>query len=315
MALGILIVTLTACAGAGSGDSMPTMSEPHDFDKLWNYGDPAATEKLFRDKLAERSDADADYRAQLVTQIARAQGLQRKFDEAHATLDEAAKLITPKEPVAKVRLLLERGRVFNSSGSPDKAKPFFEDALKAAEAARADFYAVDAAHMLGIVTKGDASVRWNEKAMAMAEASSDERARKWLGPLYNNLGWTYHDAGEFEKALDLFQRGLKFRQAQKQEAETLIARWAVARALRSLKRGDEALAMQLELEKAHAAKGSADGYVFDEIAECLMLLKRDAEAKPYFAKAYAELSKDEWLKANEAKRLERLAELGGVQRF
>ncbi|MEX2214317.1 MAG: tetratricopeptide repeat protein [Phycisphaeraceae bacterium] len=288
----------------------------HDFDKLWNYSDPAATEKLFRAKLDERKDADADYRAQLLTQIARAQGLQRQFAPAHATLDGAEEIITSTQPVprvALVRLLLERGRVFNSSGSPEQAKPFFDDALKFARQAKADFHAIDAAHMLGIVTKGDESVQWNERAMAMAEASSDERAKNWLGSLYNNLGWTYHDSGNFEKALDLFQRGLRFRMERKQESETLIARWAVARALRSLGRVDEALLMQQELEKAHAAKGKADGYVFEEIGECLLLLKREAEAKAYFAKAYAELSKDEWLKANEAKRLQRLAELGGVQ--
>jgi hypothetical protein len=49
-----------------------------DFDKLWNFNDPAESERKFR---ALPPDAEVQ------TQIARAQGLQRKFDEAHKTLD------------------------------------------------------------------------------------------------------------------------------------------------------------------------------------------------------------------------------------
>src|SRR5438270_383114 len=43
-----------------------------DFDKLWNYGDPAATEQKFLELLPQaEAGNDADYLAQLITQIAR----------------------------------------------------------------------------------------------------------------------------------------------------------------------------------------------------------------------------------------------------
>jgi len=51
--------------------------------------------------------------------------MQRQFDEAHRTLDEVDAMIDSDMRRAKVRLLVERGRVFNSSGSADKAKPLF----------------------------------------------------------------------------------------------------------------------------------------------------------------------------------------------
>jgi tetratricopeptide (TPR) repeat protein len=74
-----------------------------------------------------------------------------------------------------------------------------------------------------------------------------------------------------------------------------------------LGRVDEALAVQRALEQ------NGDGmYVYEEIAECLLLLKREAEARPYFAKAYEMLSKDPWLAENESARLERLKESGQV---
>ena len=55
---------------------------------LWNFNDPAASEKAFVAVLEPaRKSGDASYLLQLQTQIARAQGLQDKFAEAHATLD------------------------------------------------------------------------------------------------------------------------------------------------------------------------------------------------------------------------------------
>jgi len=46
-----------------------------------------------------------------------------------------------------------------------------------------------------------------------------------------------------------------------------------------------------------------------EECECLYALDRQAEAQPYFARAYASLSQDTWLAAHESARLERLKRL------
>lgn len=292
---------------------MPDGEKILDFDKQWNYGDPAASEAAFRKHLPEaEKNAGSSYHLQLLTQIARAQGLQRKFDDAHATLDSVEKCLDESQAVVKVRYLLERGRVFNSSGKPDQAKPLFLQAWETGQAAGEDFYAVDAAHMMGIVTAGDDALAWNLKALQRAEQSNSPRARNWLGSLYNNIGWTYHDQGRYDKALELFEKALTFRQEKKQENEIRIARWSVGRALRSLKRTDEALAIQRELLAEWNKIGQQDGYVYEELGECLLELDRTDEAKPWFAKAYGELSKDDWLKENEAERLARLKRLGGL---
>jgi hypothetical protein len=54
-----------------------------------------------------------------------------------------------------------------------------------------------------------------------------------------------------------------------------------------------------------------NGFVFEEIGECLLALQRGEEAKPYFAKAYEVLSQDVWLVKNEPDRITRLKQLGG----
>jgi len=146
------------------------------------------------------------------------------------------------------------------------------------------------------------------KALAIAEKSDDQKARDWLGSLYNNMGWTFHDSGKLDDALEMFSKALDVREKKGDGTNIRVAKWNVARTYRSMKRLDEALKIQTNLEKEYEKTGKPSGYVFEELAELNLLAGKSEMAKKYFALAYAELSKDEWLKANEAKRLERLKE-------
>ncbi len=280
-----------------------------DLDTLWDYGRPAETEARFRE-LLPAADSRSDLRLELLTQIARAQGLQRRFAEAQTTLDQVEADLTPDRLRPRIRYLLERGRVFNSSGRTEQARPFFEAAWALAEAAPGEaFYAIDAAHMLAIVVPPEEQLAWNLKALALAEGTDDARARNWLGSLYNNIGWTYHSRGEYTTALDYLQRALERRIESHDAAETLVARWCVARVRRDIGQVEEALAEQSELLAEYERLGERSGYVLEEIGECLRLLGHEATARPYFAVAYSVLAQDPWLVANEPARLERLRRL------
>ena len=286
-----------------------------DFDSLWDYDHPEATEKRFRELLPAAVDSgDLSYMAQLLTQIARAEGLQRKFPNAHKTLDRVEKALPKADDKAKIRYLLERGRVFNSSGNPDAARPLFSQAVDLALKSKEDFYAVDAAHMMAIVEPSEKQLQWNLKALGLAEDSQDEKARSWKGSLYNNIGWTYFDQEHYEEALAMFEKALKFREEQGDPANTRIAKWCIAKALRMMDHTEEALEMQKELLQEYEATGQRSGYVFEEIAECMLVLDQEQEAQPWFAAAYQELSRDPWV-AGEQDRLNRLKELGKVTKF
>jgi hypothetical protein len=77
----------------------------------------------------------------------------------------------------------------------------------------------------------------------------------------------------------------------------LIAKWTVARALWSLGRTQEALDKQLALREEYATSElESDGYVSEEIGDCLLSLGKKTEAAPHFAEAFGLLSKDNWLK-------------------
>jgi tetratricopeptide (TPR) repeat protein len=281
------------------------------FDQLWNYDDPAATERKFRDLLpAAQTAGDDSYYLQLLTQIARTQGLQNHFDQAHATLDQVKSKLNDNLAIAKVRYLLERGRVFNSADQSVEALPLFHQAFELASREHLDFYLVDAAHMLGIAeTSLEKQLEWNLRALELTEKSDDPRARKWAGPLYNNIGWTYFNLKQYDTALNFFQRGVDFRVKVGATKETRIAKYAVARTLRAMNKIDDALQINQAIYNEAITANQPDGYFAEEIAECLLAKNEREKATPFFAEAYKLLSQDDWLVKHEPQRVARLGEL------
>ena len=128
--------------------------------------------------------------------------------------------------------------------------------------------------MLGIVEPANDGWAWNERAMELARTSSDPAARRWVASIANNMAWARHGAGAYQEALELFRLALVERERQDDPARTRIARWSVARCLRSLGRTEEALAEQQSLAAELEALGETDEYVTEEIAECLRELGR-----------------------------------------
>ncbi|MHC5002031.1 MAG: tetratricopeptide repeat protein, partial [Planctomycetota bacterium] len=191
----------------------PTTPEPRpDLRSLWDFGDPAASEQRFRALLpAAEADGDRGWHAELLTQVARAQGLQRRFDDARSTLDSARDLIDEHMHRARTLYELELGRVLNSSGDPAAARPHFLEAWSLSRDAALDGLAVDAAHMIAIVESGDEALRWNLVALELADRSPDPDARRWRASLNNNIGWTLHEQGQYDEALACFEEALRLR--------------------------------------------------------------------------------------------------------
>jgi tetratricopeptide (TPR) repeat protein len=227
---------------------------------LWDFDDAAGSEERFREAAAA---AEGERRGVLLTQVARALGLQERYDDAHAVLDE----LSPEgSPEVAVRLLLEQGRVYRSAGDPAHARSFFEGAAEAAEAARLDELRVDALHMVALVSEPEEQLAITERALAVAAASTDPRARDWDASLLNNLGMAHADAGDFARALVHFEEALAARERIGDAGRTRVARWMVAWALRNLDHREEALALQRALKAELEAIGEEDPYVDEEIA-------------------------------------------------
>jgi tetratricopeptide (TPR) repeat protein len=242
---------------------------------LWDFDDLDETERRLREQLeAEESE---DGRAEVLTQLARVEGLRGDFERADALVDDAA--ARAQSDVARARVDLERGRIRRSSGDRESARPLFESAHAGALAAGQSFMAADAAHMVALVAADrDGFVEWTNRGIALADTHED--ASYWLGPLLNNLGWEHYEAGEYALALGAFERALAARKREPEnEAALEIARYAVGKTLRALGRADEAIPL-LETAVAWTARvGNPDGWFHEELAEEYAAVGRSDDAR------------------------------------
>ena len=241
---------------------------------LWDFGDLDASEQRLTEQLAR--EADDPGRAEVLTQLARVEGLRGDFAAAERLLAEAESL-AGTNPLARLRIDLERGRALRSSGREPEALPLFEVAFAAALEVGEDFIAADAAHMAALVDpRGIAP--WTERGIELGHRS--EEAAYWLGPLLNNLGWAHFEAGEHELALAVFEQALETRERDPENREAIeIARYAVAKTLRALGRPAEGLPL-LEPGAAWArSEGKPDGWFHEELAETYAALGRGDDAR------------------------------------
>jgi tetratricopeptide (TPR) repeat protein len=262
-----------------------------DVAPLWNFSDPAGSEQRFRQALAGASGDDA---LELQTQIARTYGMRKDFAAARRILDEIQPRIARAGAPAQVRWHLELGRSYASPvhrpeqitpETKEKARAAFTQAFEKAKAARLDDLAIDALHMMVFVDDSPAGqLAWNEKALAYLEGSSQAGAKKWEGPLRNNLGYAYHLAGRHDDALAQFRLSLAAYERAGQAGNVRIAHWMIARTLREQGKPQEAIAIQQRLEREYAAAGESDPYVFEELEALYRATGDTARADAYAAK-------------------------------
>lgn len=261
-----------------------------DVAPLWDFARPDVSEQRFRAALATASGDDALI---LQTQIARTFGLRRDFARAQALLREMEPQLKDAGAEARVRWSLEMGRSLASATHPRDtqtpearatARRHWTDALDAARAAQLDALAVDAIHMFAFIDTAPADqLRWAREALAVVEASSQPAARRWEPSVRHNVGMALHGLGRFDEALAEFRRALALRE-QGTNAEALhVAHWMVAWTLRSLKRHDEAMAIQQRLERERDALGRPDRHVFEEL-EALHRERGDAARADHYAR-------------------------------
>ena len=319
--LGISVILMQAIALTGSGMvSMPDNQTPanlENFDDLF-VGNPIDIERRLKELLPEAVKLkDHSIYLQIMSQIALAQAMQKKFHEATVTLDAAEALLKPSDFLAHSRILLERGRVLMQQGDMEAPRPFFLQSYELAKAHHLDFHTANAAHMIAMIaTAPEEKIKWNLIAIELAEHSNIPRAQMWLGALYNNLGQAYIEAKEYTKAQDALQNALKIREQEGYAPNIRVAKWAVARTLRFQQRYQEALDILLPLQKQYedmVASQSLDfpeemlpnirGLVYEELAEVYAAL-----ASTYARMAYNDLSHDEWFR-KEQQRLERMKQL------
>ncbi len=264
-----------------------------DLVPLWDFSQPELSEQRFRAALAT---ARADDVLILQTQIARTYGLRRNFARAQEILRSVEAQVATAGAEARVRHQLEFGRTLASAkhaaesqtaAVKEQARSSYLRALEDAQANQLDALAIDALHMLAFVDTAPADqLKWGEQALAIALASSQPAARQWEASLRNNIGVALHQLQRYDEALVQFRQAVVLRERAGDENTTRVAHWMIGWTLRALNRLDEALEIQLRLQRECEAAGVPDPYVFDEL-EALARARGD----DVLAQQYAERSK------------------------
>jgi tetratricopeptide (TPR) repeat protein len=282
-----------------------------EIDSLWDYSDPSASERTFQRVLHGPNATNAEFRAQVLTQIARCQILQRRMDDGHATLDQAAQILSDQTPIAHIRYWLERGRAWNDSGRLADATAAFVEAFQRAQTVNSDILCIDAAHMLGVIPPYDTAVIWNQRAIAVAQRSADSRARQWIGTLFMNMGVNYQHLQQYPQAESAFASALAAFEQIGNSARVRLAKLCLSKNFRLSGELGKALSTSSTLLLEIQSQNEPPRYAFEEIAECLLAMGRNEESAPMFAQAYAALSAYPWFPPNENERLLRMKRLGG----
>ncbi len=275
------------------------------FDKLWDYNNPAETRKKFQEILPQaKASNDRSYYLQLLTQIARTYSLEDNFTEAHTLLDTVEKQLTPQLSLAEVRYLLERGRTFNSSDHKKEAVPLFAQAYEIASQMGAMRFAIDAVHMVAIA-KDDPheQIQWNLKGITLVENDSSQQG--WLWALYNNIGESYLKINDYENAYKYFHLLSEYQLKQYGEPDIFTLK-DESKALRLGGKATVAFTIIEPVYKKLESTQKEDGWISAEYAEVLYALGKKEEAAAPFKKAYQLLSADDYCKKYEPQTLARL---------
>jgi len=265
-----------------------------DLASMWDFSKPELSEQRFR---AALDGASPDDQLILQTQIARTYGLRGNFAKAREVLQSVEPRMATASPEAKVRYALELGRSEASPAHPadtqtpearERARKAYQQALDIAKSAKLDGLAIDAIHMFAFVDTAPADqLRWGREALAIVEASNQEPAKRWEASIRNNIGYALHQLGRYDEALSELNKALALRERGSNARATREAHWMVAWTLRALGRTDEALAIQLRLERENDAAGTRDEYVYEELAE-LYKGKGDAQRAAHYAALHAQ---------------------------
>lgn len=241
-----------------------------DLAPLWDFADPQASEQRFR---AALPSAQGDDVLILQTQIARTYGLRGDFARAREILHGMQLENAGPEP--RIRHALELGRTYASAAHPKesqtpeakaRARALYVQAFELARKEKFDGLAIDAIHMLAFVdTAATDQLKWAQEALALVEASSQPAAKRWEASLRNNAGYALHQLGRYDEALAQLKQALVLRERGNDAQAIRVAHWMVAWTLRAMGRADEALEIQLRLERECDAAGKPDPYVFEEL--------------------------------------------------
>ena len=240
-----LCVVVASCGPAqkqetSEGEEMTVSSklvaEGDDLFKARSYAE--ATEKYLEAVPAAEEEGEEVTLVEALSQAARGYLAQGKKEEGRPWLERAETVASDKEPKGWSRYIGVKGRFEWKDDKLQEATATFTDMYDYCLRHKLHERAVDAAHMVAITAGHEEQIVWARKGIEAAEAG---KLDGWLGPLWNNLGWTYDEMGQFQESLEALKKAREYHHKVGDEHAKLVADWSVGHAYRKLEQLDTAL--------------------------------------------------------------------------
>ena len=170
-------------------------------DGLFQSGSYADAGELYKQAVtAAEQDPGNESLVEALSMVARSHLIQDEADEGRPWIQRAEAVATPDQANDWSRFLSVRGR-FEWKDRKDNAKAtaIFKEMYEYCITHALHDRAIDAAHMVALTGSQEEQVEWALKGIDAAEQGGHDG---WLGPLWNNLGWTYVELKQHDKALD-----------------------------------------------------------------------------------------------------------------
>lgn len=174
-----------------------------------------------------------------LSQIARCYLIQEQPQVGETWLQKAKQLAKPEEAKGWARYLGVFGRFQWKSKKLEEATLTFKTMYQFCLDHELHNEAIDAAHMVGITGN---PAEQNEWALKGIQAAEKGKLEGWLGPLWNNLGWSYEEQGKLNEALEALQKAREYHWKLGNEHSKLVADWSVGAIYRRQKEYEKALA-------------------------------------------------------------------------
>ncbi len=236
-----LLYLLIAAGGKGAADSktgsaamtpIPDSTETQkilaEADRVFQTRDYGKARDAYQQALqeAERTGTQSE-NTEIYSQLARVNLLLKDREAADSWLAKAGEIATRVNPVGWARYEGVRGRFVWTDGDNPAATRVFKDLYDFCVAHDLHSQAIDAAHMVAITGTPEEQIEWGLKGIKEAERGE---VTSWLGPLWNNLGATYEDQQQYDKALEAYKNAREYHWRFGTESNKMIADWAVGHA-------------------------------------------------------------------------------------
>jgi len=274
-------------------------------DSLFKANDYEQARAIY-EKAAAAATTESDNSAltEAYSQIARCFIIAGNLDEGRVWLSKAEKIANPDQAGGWSRFLGVRGRLewqeeVSRTGefSPvvkqaaDTFKEMYDYCLEQKLYSRA----IDAAHMVAIVSDMDDRIEWGLKGIKAAEEGN---IAEWLGPLWNNHGWNLDEMGKYAESLQALLKAREYHYRDQDEMAKIIADWSVGHAYRMVGQLDTARTWITDVYNRAVSRYENDpsgenaewvGFAKKELGEIALAQNLQKEALEYLIAARVKL--------------------------